>query len=114
MEIGLQSYGPYPAHVESLVQTYSQPLKPTELTGYVNKWKHATYPKYMTLYLDILAPSRRLSLAYQQDVHDHVKAIRRIQEFTWTMAKLQMLIDESLEKPESILTQFNKLLGNKE
>ena len=28
------------------------------------------------------------------------------------MAKLQMLIDESLDKPESILTQFNKLLGN--
>ena len=28
------------------------------------------------------------------------------------MAKLQMLIDESLGKPENILTQFNKLLGN--
>ena len=28
------------------------------------------------------------------------------------MAKLQMLIEESLGKPERILTQFNKLLGN--
>ena len=67
---------------------------------------------YIALYLDILTPLRRLSLAFHQDVHDPVKTIRRIQEFTCTMAKLQMLIDESLDKPESVFTQFNKLLGN--
>ena len=112
MEIVLQNYGPYLAHAESLAHTDSQPLKQAELKGYVKKWKHATYPMYIALYLDILAPLHQLRLAFQQDVHDPVKAIRRIQEFTWTMAKLQMLINESLDKPESILTQFNKLLGN--
>ena len=56
MEVVLQNYGPYLAHVESLVQTDSQPLKQAELKGYVNKWNHATYPMYIALYLDILAP----------------------------------------------------------
>ena len=88
MEIVLQNYGSYLAHVESLMQTDSQPLKRAELKGYVNKWKHATYPVYVALYLDILAPLCQLSLAFQQDFHDPVKVIRRIQEFTWTMAKL--------------------------
>ena len=112
MEIVLQNYGSYLAHVESLMQTDSQPLKRAELKGYVNKWKHATYPLYNALYLDILAPLHQLSLAFQPDDHNPVKAIRRIQEFTWAMAKLQMLINESLDKPETILTQFNKLLEN--
>ena len=88
IEIVLQNYGP---DVELLAQTDSQPLKRAELKGYVNKWKHATYPMYIALYLDILAPLHQLSLAFQQDVHDPVKAIRRIQEFTWTRLSCKCL-----------------------
>ena len=91
MEIMLQNYGCY--------LTNSQPLK-----WAVPNVPNPTYPMYITLYLDILAPLLWLSLAFQEDVHDPVKAIRRIQEFTWIMAKLQMLINESLDKLESILT----------
>ena len=101
MEIVLQNYGPYPAHVE---KTCADRLCKYMETCYI--------PNVYWFYLDILALLHWLSLAFQQDVHDHVKAIRRIHEFTWTMVKLQMLTDESFDKPESILTQFNKLLGN--
>ena len=66
MEVVLQNYGPYLAHVESIVQTDSQPLKQAELKGYVNKWKHATYPMYIRLCLDTSAPLCQLRLAFSK------------------------------------------------
>ena len=38
-------------------------------------------PIYMTIYLDTLAAVKYLSLGFQQDIHNLVKAVRRIQEF---------------------------------
>ena len=111
MLIVLENYGVYMQHVESLSQTDSQPKRRAELVGFVRKWKHSTYPIHMALYLDVLSPIRRLSLAFQQELHDPVKAIRRIQEFTWTMSKLQLLIDSSLDEPDSIMTHYKKFLS---
>ena len=51
----------------------------------------------MAIYLDVLAPVKWLSLRFQQDIHDPVKAVRRIQEFTWTMAKLKLFMDNAIE-----------------
>ena len=49
------------------------------------------YPMYMAVYLDILSPIRRISLAMQQEIHDRGKVIKQIKEFMWTMAKLFIL-----------------------
>ena len=38
-------------------------------------------PIYMTIYLDTLAAVKYLSLGFQQDIHNLVKAVRWIQEF---------------------------------
>ena len=65
----------------------------------------------MGIYLDVLSPIRRLSLAFQQENHDPVKAVRRIQDFTWTMAKLKILIDTSLESQNNKLTHYNRILS---
>ena len=62
MQIVLEHFGPLLAHVESLSQTDSQREKRAELKGFVKRWKHASYPIHMALYLDILSPLRRLSL----------------------------------------------------
>ena len=64
----------------------------------------------MAIYSDVLSPLRRLSLGFQQELHDPVKAVRWIQEFTQKMSKLKLLIDKSLDFSESLLTNFNKLL----
>ena len=80
MQIVLEHFSPLLAHVESLSQTDSQWEKRAELKGFVKRWKHASYPIHMALYLDILSPLSRLSLGFQQDRHDPVKAARRIQE----------------------------------
>ena len=66
----------------------------------------------MAIYLDVPSPLRRLCLGFQQELHDPVKAVRHIQEFTQTMAKLKLLIDKSLDSPETLLTNFSKLLLN--
>ena len=46
----------------------------------------------------------------QQEIHDPVKAVRRILDFTWAMAKLKLLIHESLDNPKSKVTHYKQLL----
>ena len=45
-----------------------------------------------------------ISLPFQKDLHDPVKAVRRDQEFTWTMAKLHILIAYTTDSQGSIMT----------
>ena len=94
----LSNYGAYIAHLESLSQTDSQALKRSELEGHSKKWKDAMYPMYMAICLDILSSVRRISLAMQQELHNPVKVIKRIQEFNWTMTKLVIVLDEVLSE----------------
>ena len=76
--------------------------------------KSTIYPIYQTFYLDILSPIRRLSLGFHQELHNPVKAVRRIREFSWTMVKLHALIDKSLNEPASRLTHYKRLLAELE
>ena len=110
MKIMLENYGTYMSHTESLSQTDSQALKRAELKGYLQKWKDASNPISLAIYLDVLSLLKRLSLSFQQELHDPVKAVRRVQDFTLTMHKLKLLVDESLESPDSIMTLYNKFL----
>ena len=72
----LSNYGAYITHLESLSQTDSQALKQSELEGHSKKWKDTMYPMYMAIYLDILSPICRISLAMQQELHNPVKVIK--------------------------------------
>ena len=109
MKIMLENYGTYIRHIESLSQTDSQPLKRAELKGYLLKWKDASILISLAIYLDILSPLKQLILGFQQELHDPVKAICCIQDFNLTMVKLKLLIDESLENPDSIMTNLKNL-----
>ena len=62
-----------------------------EILGTIKFWSHEMYPMYVAVYLDILSPIRRISLAMQQEIHDRGKVIKQIKEFMWTMAKLFIL-----------------------
>ena len=44
---------------------------------------------HLAIFLDILTPIKVLSLTTQQEVHDPVNTIKRINEFSWTMTKLK-------------------------
>ena len=59
----LENYGGYMVHLESLSHTDSQALKRSEIIGRIKTWRHVMYPMYMAVYLDILPPIRRISLA---------------------------------------------------
>ena len=65
---------------------------------------------HLTVFLDILTPIKVLSLTTQQEVHDPVNNIKRINEFSWTMTKLKILISNSLDKSSKQLTNFTKFL----
>ena len=91
------NYCAYVTHIESLSQTDSQPQKRAKLSGFYKHWTNASTPIYMTIYLDVLAPLKRLSLRFQQVIHEPVKAVRRIQKFTWSMAKLKLFMDNTIE-----------------
>ena len=114
MKIMLENYGAYISHVESLSQTDSQALKRAELKGYLLKWKDVSIPIFLAIYLDVLSPLKRLSLSFQQELHDPVKAVRRIQDFNLAMVKLKLLVDESLENPDSVMTNLKNLFQDVE
>ena len=46
----------------------------------------------------------------KQEVHDCVNTIKRINEFSWTMTKLKILIGNSLDESSKQLTNFTKFL----
>ena len=75
MEIVLENYGAFMTHVESLSQTDSSWESRAKLKGYLKQWKDASVPIYMAMYLDILSPFRKLSLRFQQDLYNTVKAV---------------------------------------
>ena len=88
MEIVQNNHGVYIKHLESLAQTNSQALKSADIVGEAKKWKNAKFPIHLAIYLYMLTPLKILSLAFQNEIHDSVVAIRQIREFKWTIAKL--------------------------
>ena len=109
-QIALDHYGPLIHHIESLSQTDSQPKQRAQLSGFLRGWKHASLPLSMSIYLDVLSPLRNMDLSFQKDCHDPVKAFRRVQDFTWNMAKLKLLIEGSLDSLNSIMATYKKFL----
>ena len=60
----------------------------------------------MSVLLDVLAPVRRLALALQAERHDRVKQDRPIHDFTWTMAKLQIAVENTLDEEDKHITYY--------
>jgi hypothetical protein len=72
MKIALENYGVLMTHIESLAITDSQIAKRAELKGFLKRWKNASVPINLSIYLDVLSPLRRLSLSFQNNIHDPV------------------------------------------
>ena len=108
MEVILANYGVFLPHLELLAQTDSQALKRTELVSFAKKWVQAKYPIHLALELDILQPIKVLSLVMQQEIHNSLVQLRHIRDFTWSMTKLSALLQESINKTTTCLTNFTK------
>ena len=78
----LENYGGYIVHLESLSHTDCQAFKHSEILGTIETWCHAMYSMYMAVYLHILSPICRTRLVMQQEIHEPVKVIKLIKEFT--------------------------------
>ena len=87
-------------HLEQLAHTDSQLKKRKEIKGFVNKWKDTGYLIHTAIFIDILSPMRRLSLSLQCNKHDPVKVTKRLNEFTWRMSKLCLIIENSLHEDD--------------
>ena len=111
MEIFFKHFGPHMSHLEQLAQTDSQALKQTEICGLVKKCKNANLIINIAIYLDVLAPIKRLSVSLHEERHSPAKATCRIAEFAWTMGKLKCLIHESLVQDKSNMTHFTLLMS---
>ena len=93
----LENYGDM-VHLEGLSHIDSQALKHSEILGRIKIWHHAMYPIYMAVYLDILSPIRRISLAMQQEIHDPVKVIKRIVDH----GKIVILLEQAMENTNTL------------
>ena len=100
MEKVLENYGPYMTHLEQPTHTNSQLKKREEIKGFVSKWKDPGYLMHIAIFIDILSLMHQLSLSLQCDKHNPVKVTRCFIEFTWTMSKLHLIIENSLDEDD--------------
>ena len=101
MEKVLVNYGPYMTYLEQLTHTNSQLKWCEEIKGLVNKWKDTGYLMHIAIFIGIfiiVSLMRRLSLSLQCQKQDPVKLTRHLNEFTWTILKLYLIIENSLDK----------------
>ena len=67
----------------------------------------------MAIFIDILSPLQRLSLPMQHENHDPVKIICRINEFSWAMPKLWLIVENSLDGNENqVKTCLQNFISN--
>lgn len=112
LNVVLQNYGVFITHLESLAKTDSQDIKRAEITGFVKKWQYAKFPLYIAMYLDVLLPLKVLSVGMQKEEHDPVLILRRLRDFNWTMVKLKLLVENSLQGSTQRLTNYTNFLKN--
>ena len=53
---------------------------------------------HIAIFIDIISPMSRLSLSLQRDKHDPVQVTRHLNEFTWAMSKLHLILENSLDE----------------
>ena len=98
------------AHTESLSQADSQALEQAEIEALAIKWLQWQYPMHLAMFLNLLTPTQVLSLTTWQEVQDPVNTIKKINEFSWTMAKLKILTGNSHDESSKQLISFTKFL----
>ena len=64
------------------------------------------------MYLDVLLPLKVLSVGMQKEEHDPVLILRRLRKFNWTMIKLKLLVESSLQGSTRRLTNYTNFLNN--
>ena len=67
----------------------------------MNKWKHTGYLMHIVIFVDTLSLMGWLSLSLQHDKHNPVKVTRHLNEFTWTVEKLCLIIENSLNEDDA-------------
>ena len=68
-----------------------------QIKGWLSLRKEAKLPVNLSVYLEILASLRNLSLGLQVKKQDTVQQVYYIQKFAGTMAKLQIVIETMLD-----------------
>ena len=105
MKIALENYGEYIGHHKEASKNDS------EIQGFLKKWMmRARIPFQLAIYLDILSPIRRLALGMQDEKHDPVKQVRRIQEFDLIMKKLEKVLSRTFNEDSNVLTYYKRLI----
>ena len=95
------------------VYSNSQPKKRDEIKSYLNKWQDAGYVIHMAIFIDILSSLQRTSLSMQHENHDPIKIIRCLNEFTWAMSKLRLIVENSLDGNENqVKTCLQNFISN--
>ena len=85
----LEKYGVFIAHLENVASEKSYSKKErARISGYVKEWKSSKVLVNLCFYIDILEPIRKLSLTFQGDKVDTVKAAQAIKKVDHDLEKL--------------------------
>ena len=80
--------------------------KDPEIQGFLKKWSRARIPFQLAIYLDILSPVWCLVLSMQDETHNPVKQVCRIQEFEAMMEKLKTVLVDLIDTNNNLLTYY--------
>ena len=70
-----------------------------------------SFPIHTAIFVDVFNLIQNLRIAFQQEEQDPVKVAQQIEEFNWTMAKLKILFESSLDGQSTLLTHYKQPLG---
>ena len=86
----LENWKVYMTRIESPTQTDTK--RRSELQGFLHRWKQAKYVIHIVIYLGVLAPVRLLSLSFQQNQRDPIKAVERAKDFMVDNSKINLIV----------------------
>ena len=107
MKLVLDKYGLFINQLKqmSVDRSYTSTDR-AKLIGWLRKWQDARYPLVTCLFIEVLSPSKVLSLAFQEEDTDIVSVVVAIEK---TKKQLKRLANKSFEELPMVKSFWAKL-----
>ena len=112
MKLVLDKYGLFINHLKqmSVDRSYTSTDR-AKFIGWLRKWQDARYPLLTCLFIEVLSPSKVLSLAFQEEDTDIVSVVAAIEK---TKKQLKRLADKSFEELPMVKSFLGKIVSSEE
>ena len=115
MQLAIDKYGIYLQHLQNMTEDKS--FKATDqqkFRGWLKKWRNARLPILSCLFVEILSPTKSLSLAFQSEDIDPVDSISQLEKAKRQLHRLERKDYEDLPTVKRFLDKVVLVSGKYE